>query len=255
MATHCSILAWEITRTEEPGGLQSMGSQKRVRHDKITTPNVSYPTHSFIYQDVSVLSDLFIVTFSASRRIPETGGRCSRNIYLVVGERVQSERRSEWNDGRPYKFIKNFTRKYCATCYVAQKDRGDRRLSPILYKKPVPQTTQALRKKVTPNKQHIRLPLTGVRGRQQSMPFPLYHFRQPLINSGEITFALGAQRKRFLVTWLSKWWARQKTLSAEQKTEPRSSLREPCLYRIPSLSHTPEFCLENAVALATPCSH
>ena len=25
MATHSSILAWEIPRTEEPGGLQSMG--------------------------------------------------------------------------------------------------------------------------------------------------------------------------------------------------------------------------------------
>ena len=30
--THSSILAWRIPRTEEPGGLQSMGSQ-RVRHD------------------------------------------------------------------------------------------------------------------------------------------------------------------------------------------------------------------------------
>ena len=28
MATCFSILAWEIPRTEEPGGLQSMGSQK-----------------------------------------------------------------------------------------------------------------------------------------------------------------------------------------------------------------------------------
>ena len=28
MATHCSILAWEIAWTEGPGGLQSMGSQK-----------------------------------------------------------------------------------------------------------------------------------------------------------------------------------------------------------------------------------
>ena len=27
MATHTSILAWRIPRTEEPGGLQSMGSQ------------------------------------------------------------------------------------------------------------------------------------------------------------------------------------------------------------------------------------
>ena len=32
MATHSSILAWRIPWTEEPGGLQSMGSQ-RVRHD------------------------------------------------------------------------------------------------------------------------------------------------------------------------------------------------------------------------------
>ena len=29
IATHCSSLAWEIPRTEDPGGLQSMGSQKR----------------------------------------------------------------------------------------------------------------------------------------------------------------------------------------------------------------------------------
>ena len=27
MATHSSILAWKIPRTEEPGGLQPMGSQ------------------------------------------------------------------------------------------------------------------------------------------------------------------------------------------------------------------------------------
>ena len=32
MATHSSILTWKISWTEEPGGLQSMGSQ-RVRHD------------------------------------------------------------------------------------------------------------------------------------------------------------------------------------------------------------------------------
>ena len=31
-ATHSSILAWEILWTEEPGGLQSIGS-KRVGHD------------------------------------------------------------------------------------------------------------------------------------------------------------------------------------------------------------------------------
>ena len=32
MATHSSFLAWRIPRTEKPGGLPSMGSQ-RVGHD------------------------------------------------------------------------------------------------------------------------------------------------------------------------------------------------------------------------------
>ena len=35
MATHSSILAWEILWAEKPGGLQSMGSQ-RVEHDWAT---------------------------------------------------------------------------------------------------------------------------------------------------------------------------------------------------------------------------
>ena len=39
MATHSSILAWEIPWTEEPDGLQSTGSQ-RVGHDLVT--NIFY---------------------------------------------------------------------------------------------------------------------------------------------------------------------------------------------------------------------
>ena len=35
MATHSSTRAWEIPWTEEPGGLQLMGSQ-RVRQDLVT---------------------------------------------------------------------------------------------------------------------------------------------------------------------------------------------------------------------------
>ena len=38
MAIHSSILAWKVTWTEEPGGLQSMGSQ-RVGHDGAHTDN------------------------------------------------------------------------------------------------------------------------------------------------------------------------------------------------------------------------
>ena len=48
MATHSGILAWEISWTEEPGGLQSLGSQ-RVRHDRAT--NTHTHTHTRISYD------------------------------------------------------------------------------------------------------------------------------------------------------------------------------------------------------------
>ena len=46
IATHSSILAWEIPRTEEPGRVQTMGSQ-RVRHLRACsqTPIVDYENH------------------------------------------------------------------------------------------------------------------------------------------------------------------------------------------------------------------
>ena len=44
MVTHSSILAWRILWTEEPGGLQSMGSQ-RVRHDRATSRIHSTRSH------------------------------------------------------------------------------------------------------------------------------------------------------------------------------------------------------------------
>ena len=45
MATHSSILAWEIPWTGEPGGLQSMRWQ-RVRHDLATKQQIPYTRHS-----------------------------------------------------------------------------------------------------------------------------------------------------------------------------------------------------------------
>ena len=36
MATHSSILAWRITWTEEPGGLQSMGPKESDMTERIT---------------------------------------------------------------------------------------------------------------------------------------------------------------------------------------------------------------------------
>ena len=48
MATLSSILAWRIPWTEEPGGLQSMGSQ-RVRHDRMTNTHTHTHTHTHIF--------------------------------------------------------------------------------------------------------------------------------------------------------------------------------------------------------------
>ena len=42
MATHSSILAWEIPWTEKPGGLQSMGLQ-RAGHDLMTEHTHIHP--------------------------------------------------------------------------------------------------------------------------------------------------------------------------------------------------------------------
>ena len=43
MTTHSSILAWRTPWTEEPGGLQSMGSQ-RVGHDWATKHSTAHPS-------------------------------------------------------------------------------------------------------------------------------------------------------------------------------------------------------------------
>ena len=43
MATHSSILAWKILQLEEPGRLQSMGSQI-VRHDWLDMTEETSPT-------------------------------------------------------------------------------------------------------------------------------------------------------------------------------------------------------------------
>ena len=52
MATYSSILAWEIPWTEEPGGLQSTGSQ-RVGHDLATKTTMMF---SVLEQKTSLLS-------------------------------------------------------------------------------------------------------------------------------------------------------------------------------------------------------
>ena len=57
MATHSSILAWEIPQTEEPGRLQFMGLQ-RVGHDLATKqppPSYSYCLQIISHPDLNIL--------------------------------------------------------------------------------------------------------------------------------------------------------------------------------------------------------
>ena len=56
MATHSSMLAWRIPWTDEPGGLQSMGSQ-RVRHDQVTHASL-YHWATREAQQLNVLQNL-----------------------------------------------------------------------------------------------------------------------------------------------------------------------------------------------------
>ena len=48
MATHCSIVAWEIPWTEEPGELQFMGSQKWFTTKQLNNNN-NTPENDFLF--------------------------------------------------------------------------------------------------------------------------------------------------------------------------------------------------------------
>ena len=63
MASHSSILAWRILWTEEPGGLQSMGSQ-RVRHDW------RHSTHGAVMIKENKLLQMAAASITALRRSP-----------------------------------------------------------------------------------------------------------------------------------------------------------------------------------------
>ena len=59
MATLSSIFAWEIPRTEEPGGLRPMGSQ-RVGHDSATNIFTFYFTRPY-HEGVDFVSAWHII--------------------------------------------------------------------------------------------------------------------------------------------------------------------------------------------------
>ena len=74
MATHSSILAWRIPWTEEPGGLQSMGSQ-RVRQDWVT--------NIFTFTLANQPTFPAFVSRSVQKKLI-----CSENLLFVVGKNL-----------------------------------------------------------------------------------------------------------------------------------------------------------------------
>ena len=58
MAAHSSILAWKIPWTNEPGGLQSMGSW-RVRHDWVKHTYTRFGGSNFLWKGILLLKKFF----------------------------------------------------------------------------------------------------------------------------------------------------------------------------------------------------
>jgi len=76
MATHSSILAWRIPRTEEPGGLQSMGSH-RVGNDLSTEHTAQKHPWMFLV-NAFIPSDFHLTGDTAKAAV------ASPRLYLVV---------------------------------------------------------------------------------------------------------------------------------------------------------------------------
>ena len=60
IATHSSILAWEIPCIEEPGGLQSMGSEKSGTTERLNNCNVIGKEVISVDNKVTVPVDIYI---------------------------------------------------------------------------------------------------------------------------------------------------------------------------------------------------
>ena len=93
MATHTSILAWKIPWTEEPGGLQSLGSW-RVGHDWVT--NTFFITGNW---NVKVWSqDISGVTGKVGLQVQNEAGQrltefCKENTLVIANTLFQQHKR------------------------------------------------------------------------------------------------------------------------------------------------------------------
>ena len=88
MATHSSFLAWGIPCIEEPGGLQSMGSQSQTRLSEHRHTHTSWRL-DFLTLEVKVLSHsveskLFMTPWTVPRQAPLSMGILQARILEWV---------------------------------------------------------------------------------------------------------------------------------------------------------------------------
>ena len=82
MATHSSILAWRIPWTQEPGGLQSKGSQ-RVRHDLVTKQQIS-KVNELSFSNENYKKETVCKNDQNKGFLVRTGEGAPRFVFLVL---------------------------------------------------------------------------------------------------------------------------------------------------------------------------
>ena len=82
LATHSSVLAWKIPRTEEPGGLQSMGSQKLDKTEQLTLSLLHIHTRICTYVYIYTHTHRYLVHYNFLGNI--VGPCCLSILYIVV---------------------------------------------------------------------------------------------------------------------------------------------------------------------------
>ena len=86
MATHSSILAWWIPWTEEPGGLQSMGSQ-RVGHDLETKQQPAWDFPRLLRISLPAPS------LRSEKPTPQSSGQSSSPVTVLGWRETRAESR------------------------------------------------------------------------------------------------------------------------------------------------------------------
>ena len=98
MVTHSSILAWRIPWAEEPGRLQSTGSQK-VRHDWETSH-----THTIYRHSVQLMCSVMSDSATVAHQAPLSMG-FSRREFRMEHVTISSSRGSSWPRNQTHIFF------------------------------------------------------------------------------------------------------------------------------------------------------